>query len=50
MPTLEITPIIDAIANPPKPTDEQRVAYDAMIAFDTAGYEFPQAQRDDLSQ
>lgn len=50
VPTLDVTPIIDAIANPSEPSDAAKAAYQAMAAFDTAAHDFPQEMRDDLSQ
>lgn len=50
VPTLDITPIIDVIVNPPEPSDAAQAAYRAMAEFDTAAYDFPQEMRDDLSQ
>jgi hypothetical protein len=48
--TLDITPIIDGIINPPELSDEAKGAYRAMWEFDAAAYDFPQQLRDDLSQ
>ncbi len=49
-PIVDVTPVIDAIANPPQPTAEQRAAHAELMAFDTQAYTFPEAKRADLSQ